>query len=53
MGQYCPGVRLLMLELALLLFRPLAAADEGDEGEKDEEDNAGEDAGEGSGTAAV
>ena len=53
MGQYCPGVRLLMLLIALMLFSPLAAADEGDEGEKDEEDNEGEDAGEGSGTAAV
>ena len=53
MGQYCPGVRLLMLLIALMLFSPLAAADEGDEGEKDEEDNEGEDAGEGSGTAAA
>jgi len=53
MGQYCPGVRLLMLLIALMLFSPLAAADEGDEGENDEEDNEGEDAGEGSGTAAV
>ena len=53
MGQYCPGVRLLMLLIALMLFSPLAAADEGDEGEKDEEDDEGEDAGEGSGTAAA
>ena len=53
MGQYCPGVRLLMLLIALMLFSPLAAADEGDEGEKDEGDDEGEDAGEGSGTAAA
>ncbi|MCH2440276.1 MAG: hypothetical protein MK220_02985 [Candidatus Poseidoniia archaeon] len=46
-------MRLLMLLIALMLFSPLAAADEGDEGEKDEEDDEGEDAGEGSGTAAA
>ena len=55
MGQHCLGVRFLMLLIALVLFSPLAAADEGEdnEGEKDEEDDEGNDTGEGSGEVAA